>query len=157
MRLGIVGSEGAKFTPEAEETARMMIRDAIRDYGADTVVSGGCHLGGIDIWAVEEAKKMGGIQIIEFLPAKRTWSGGYKERNILIAKNSDAVVCIAVKQLPPDFKGIRFELCYHCGTTDHVKSGGCWTTKYARKLGKPGVTLVVCSAIAVANHSSKNQ
>jgi hypothetical protein len=38
---------------------------------------------------------------------------------------------------------MKFDLCYHCGTKDHVKSGGCWTVKYARKLGKQGKVIII--------------
>lgn len=132
--VGIVGSEAAKFTPETEALAREMIRKAIK--GKTTVVSGACHLGGVDVWAMEEAKKMGISQRIEFAPEKKHWDG-YKARNIQIAERSQKIVCITVKKLPKGFKGMRFPLCYHCKTTDHVKSGGCWTAWYAKKLGKP--------------------
>lgn len=106
------------------------------------MISGGCHLGGIDIWTVEEAKLLG-LQYIEHLPKARTWNGGYKQRNQLIAYDSDTVVCITVRELPPGYTGMRFESCYHCKTADHVKSGGCWTVKFARALGKPVKILIV--------------
>ncbi len=132
--VGIVGSEAAKFTPATEALAREIIRKTLR--GKSVVVSGACHLGGIDEWAVQEAKKLGIRRIVEFAPAKKHWDG-YKARNIQIAERAEKVVCITVKKLPPGFKGMRFPLCYHCKTTDHVKSGGCWTAWYAKKLGKP--------------------
>lgn len=141
--VGIVGSEGAKFTPESEKRARKLIRKEIR--GARLVVSGACHLGGIDIWAIEEARALG-IPYKEYPPKTRNWNGGYKPRNIKIARASDRVVCITVRSLPKGFQGMRFAFCYHCNTDRHVKSGGCWTTKYARKLGKEGTTLVVGKA-----------
>ena len=131
--VGIVGSEEAKFTVITEATARMSIRISLR--GKTTLISGACHLGGIDIWAVEEARKLG-IKVIEFKPAKLNWDG-YKARNIQIANRADKVVCITVRKLPPGYRGMRFPLCYHCKTTNHIKSGGCWTAWYARKLGKP--------------------
>lgn len=146
FKLGIVGHEGKKFTKEAEEAARLAIRSLCRDWASNplhlTVVSGGCHLGGVDIWAVEEAKKLGHCAV-EYLPKTHRWSGGYKERNIQIAEASDKVVCIVVKELPPEYKGLRFDYCYHCGTSDHIKSGGCWTTKYARSIGKSTETIVI--------------
>lgn len=137
-----MGSEAAKFTAKTEAKARDIIREILGRPGVDTVVSGGCHLGGIDIWAVEEAKAMG-LHTVEFLPAERSWNGGYKIRNENIANNSEETICITVRELPPGYAGMRFKLCYHCGTTDHVKSGGCWTTKYARSIGKPGYTIVI--------------
>lgn len=138
--VGVVGSEAAKFTPETEQLARAQIRRVIAT--ADQVVSGACHLGGIDIWAIEEAKALG-IAWREFPPVFLHWEGGYKQRNIRIADASTEVFCITVRVLPPGYTGMRFEFCYHCRTDTHVKSGGCWTTRYARGLGKRGETIVV--------------
>lgn len=135
MRLGIVGHEAKKFTPETEYLARRSIRELIYDSGASVVISGGCHLGGIDIWAVEEAKKLG-INYIEHRPDTLQWSGGYRERNTKIAEDSDKVICIVVKEYPAGYSGMRFDYCYHCGTNQHIKSGGCWTAKYAGRIGK---------------------
>lgn len=137
--IGIVGSEGKKFTADTERKARDLIRSLIK--GAAMVVSGECHLGGIDIWAREEAHNMG----IPFTPCPPRFLGwdAYKERNIKIAELSSRVICITVRHLPGDYDGMRFKYCYHCHTDGHVKSGGCWTTKYARGLGKPGETRVI--------------
>jgi hypothetical protein len=139
MILGIVGAEGAKFTPLGEQRAKAVIYERIRQLKPDKVVSGGCHLGGIDKWAIEIAKEsFPGLFIAteEFLPKVHRWSDGYKPRNILIANNSMRLVNIVVDKLPENFPGMRHKLCYHCGTSDHVKSGGCWTMKYAEKIGK---------------------
>lgn len=140
MRIGIVGSEAAKFTPEGEAEARRIIRALLRP--GDEVVSGGCHLGGIDIWAVEEAHEMN-LYCHQYIPSVLSWEDGYKPRNILIAENSDVVFCITVNRLPKSYDGMTFSRCYHCNATDHIKSGGCWTTRYARKLGKLTDTIVV--------------
>jgi hypothetical protein len=140
MRIGIVGSEGAKFTPETEAAARNLIRGLLKP--GDVVVSGGCHLGGIDIWAAEEGRAMG-LEVIEHLPEHRSWENGYKVRNIKIARDSDKVVCITVEKLPGSYTGMTFEMCYHCMSDTHVKSGGCWTVKYAKKIGKEGEVLVI--------------
>jgi hypothetical protein len=142
IKLGIVGSEAAKFTPETEVKARITIRHLIQKTHATTVISGGCHLGGIDVWAMQEAWDMG-VLTHEFKPATLKWEGGYRQRNILIAKNSDIVYCITVKELPPDYKGMRFTYCYHCGTDQHIKSGGCWTVKKARVLRKQTGIIVI--------------
>jgi hypothetical protein len=143
LSLGIVGSEGKKFTATTEQLARVCIRELLDKYTPSRVVSGACHLGGIDVWAIDEAAKRG-ITGVEHPPASRVWSGGYKERNIRIAEDSDVVVCITIKDLPPDFEEHGWErYCYHCGTSEHIKSGGCWTTKYARKIGKSGYTIVL--------------
>lgn len=139
-RVGIVGHEAAKFTPETEAQARAAIRSLLAP--GDVVISGGCHLGGIDIWAVEEARQMG-LDVVEHLPKSRSWEGGYKQRNLKIAHDSDRVVSIVVDRLPDSYRGMKFDICYHCGTKEHVKSGGCWTAKQARIMGKPGDVLVI--------------
>ena len=137
--VGVVGSEAAKFTAATEAEARAAIRQLLRR--ADKVVSGGCHLGGIDIWAVEEARAAG-LPFEEFKPAVLAWSG-YRDRNLQIVEASDEVVCITVRELPADYRGMRFTSCYHCKTNSHVKSGGCWTLKQARLRGKIGRLVVV--------------
>lgn len=144
MKLGIVGSEGAKFTKVTERAARIAIRRLLTDPQVSLVVSGGCHLGGIDIWAVEEARKLS-LPTQEFVPKLHQWSGptGYEARNLQIAETSDKVVCITVRELPADYRGMRFDWCYHCRTGAHVKSGGCWTMKQALKRGKQIELIVI--------------
>jgi len=142
MRVGIVGAEGAKFTHRTEQRARAAIRNIIRSNNTSLVVSGKCPLGGIDIWAVEEAYALN-VLYQEFQPLVNNWEEGFMPRNKRIAENSDIVVCIAVRELPPGYQGRRFNLCYHDGRTDHVKSGGCWTVKYAQSLGKPGQLVII--------------
>ena len=140
MRVGIVGAEAAKFTPETQAAARALIRSRLSP--GDVVVSGKCHLGGIDIWAIEVAKELG-LDYTEYPPAYLSWERGYKPRNIQIARDSDQVICVTVRELPPNYVGMRFDYCYHCHTNEHVKSGGCWTVKYAKSIGKEGHVLVV--------------
>lgn len=147
MYIGIVGSEAAKFTPETEAKARKIIVDLIVDWSNETgelvtVVSGGCHLGGVDVYAREEADAAN-VGLVEFFPKTRKWEGGYKQRNLEIAKLSDRVYCITVRKIPDSYHGMRFSKCYHCNTDQHVKSGGCWTVKQAIKMGKPGEIIVV--------------
>ena len=127
--VGIVGAEGAKFTPSGEQEARAIIR-VLLSRPKSHLVSGGCHLGGVDIWAEEEAAKLG-VGMTIFPPRVQRWEG-YKERNLRIAEASDVVHCIAVARLSLDFNGPRFTFCYHCGTRRHIKSGGCWTVKRSR-------------------------
>lgn len=145
--VGIVGHEAAKFTPETEALARAAIDKILKDHDARIVISGACHLGGIDIWAIEQAQSWG-IPVFECAPTRLTWSGpgGFMDRNQQIAKRSDVVYSLVVKTLPESYTGMRFEklvdnvfrpYCYHCHTRTHVKSGGCWTAKYARAIGKP--------------------
>lgn len=140
--VGIVGSEAAKFTPASREAARELILEILSGPDVTEVVSGGCHLGGIDQWAAEIGKELG-LTVTEFLPKTHSWASGYMPRNLLIAQHSDIVHCITVDHLPPKYDGMTFKLCYHCKTDTHVKSGGCWTMMQARKIGKPGVLHVV--------------
>lgn len=140
MTLGIVGSEEIKFTPKGKEGALLSIRDLIHEHRPTLIVSGACHLGGIDIWAIEIAK-MVGIPVKEYIPHTLAWEG-YKARNILIAQ-SDLVVCITVDKYPPDYTGMRFKWCYHCKSKSHVKSGGCWTMHKAISMGNKGELIVV--------------
>lgn len=147
MILGIVGSEGAKFTPVTELAARGIIRELIARNRPELtrVVSGACHLGGIDTWAIEEAITLG-VPTTEYPPRVRNWSRGYRLRNIQIAQAATDVCCITLRVLPATWTGMRWDRCYHCpaGADDHVKSGGCWTVKFAREqLGKRGTVLVL--------------
>jgi hypothetical protein len=129
--VGIVGSEAAKFTSETHRKAVELIDNILSEPGVTEVVSGGCHLGGIDIWA-EEAGYAKGLKVTVYKPVVLNWNEGYKPRNLKITNRSDVVHCITLKELPSGYNGIRFEGCYHCGTKDHVKSGGCWTMKKAK-------------------------
>lgn len=141
MNLGIVGSERAKFTQETEDKAKRLIGKLFIHYGPTVVVSGNCHLGGIDRWAIDMAHAWG-YDIQEHSPAHLNWTC-YKARNMEIARYSDVVICITVKKFPPNYKGMRFPYCYHCKTDEHIKSGGCWTVKYAKSIGKEGRIIVV--------------
>lgn len=142
MRIGIVGHEAAKFTPATKLAACHVIMDLLTPSGA-VCVSGRCPLGGIDVWAEACADKWGREKLI-YPPKTTAWSTGYKLRNIQIAENSDEVHVIVVAGYPEHYAGMRFDLCYHCVKDetrvfgrDHVKSGGCWTARYAARLGKP--------------------
>lgn len=142
MIIGIVGAEEAKFTDQGRFAARVYIASIIDRPEVKGVSSGHCHLGGVDIWA-EEIAKMFHKHLYIYPPTNRSWSTGYRPRNIQIADISDELYCITVDALPPDFAGMRFDYCYHCGTKGHIKSGGCWTVKYAMRQGKPGFWHVV--------------
>ena len=138
MKVGIVGHEAKKFTPETEAKARDIIQSILMGgpqsshQANDILVSGGCHLGGIDIWAEEEADKIG-LEKEIYLPVIKRWEGGFKQRNLQIVNASDIVHCIVVAEYPPEYVGMKFDYCYHCHTTDHIKSGGCWTARKAEK------------------------
>ena len=131
QNVGIVGHEEAKFTDVTEKAAKAIIKDILRY--AKLMISGGCHLGGIDIWAEEIADEMGIPKLI-FKPKNLKWKPhGYRERNLKIADSSDVVHCIVVSEYPENYNGMRFKYCYHCNTNKHIKSGGCWTAKRAKK------------------------
>jgi hypothetical protein len=141
MRIGIVGSEEAKFTPLGVQRARELITSLVSDPFVTEVISGKCHLGGIDIWAAEIGELLR-KKVKEFPPRKLSWEY-YKARNLIIAGESDIVYCITVDKLPETFKGMKFDYCYHCKTNTHVKSGGCWTMKQAIRMGKHGELRVI--------------
>jgi hypothetical protein len=145
LKIGIVGAEGAKFTELGQARAREII--ALYVEQAESVCSGDCHLGGIDIWTREHCKDIG-KPFTGYAPAKLSWEEGYKPRNLQIARNSDKVICIAVDKLPAGFKGMTFKSCYHCAkhwpeAPPHVKGGGCWTMYQAKKMGKEWKLIVV--------------
>lgn len=144
LHIGIVGNEAAKFTPETEAKAKALIMDLLFLAQADevTLVSGRCHLGGIDVWAEEIADRLAFPKEI-YPPRVHNWSQGYKPRNIKIAQASDIVHNIVVAEYPPDYVGMHFSTCYHCKSSGHVKSGGCWTAKCAQRFGKPAEWHVV--------------
>lgn len=156
MNIGIVGHGKDKFTPETEAKAKAEIVEIFRYYiamyGRSNVklVSGHSPHGGIDIWAESIAKDCE-VYDPDMIKAPKTlsWSGpyGYRKRNIDIARSSDVVYCIVVREYPPEYVGMRFPECYHCRKagrpTDHVKSGGCYTLNQAVALGKRGVIVVI--------------
>ncbi len=149
MRLryvGIVGAEAAKFDARTEAKARAIIRELLAP-PESVLVSGGCHLGGVDIWAEEEyatlPDRCARPDPVIYLPAVLQWANGFKPRNIQIAMRSDVVHNITVARYPDTFTGMRFEICYHCRTTAHIKSGGCWTARYAQELGKEAYWRIV--------------
>lgn len=134
FRLGIVGHGKEKFTAETEKKAKQNIHYLFDEFEPGLVISGGSPMGGVDIWAEELAKERG-IETLIFKPKIHRWdaAGGYKERNLKIANNSDVVAVIVVRDYPPGYQGMVFSECYHCkddvGVPKHKKSGGCWTAR----------------------------
>lgn len=139
QRLGVIGNARDKFCPDTEAQAKALIRKLLLERPDNVLVSGGCHLGGIDQWAEEMADELGVPKEI-FKPTVLSWGapGGFKERNLKIAQTSDIVHVIVVKEYPPTYKDQRFPICYHCKALrpTHCKSGGCYTGMQAQKLGK---------------------
>ena len=130
-KIGIVGHAADKFTRRTEQLAREVIYNLLSPYNA-VLISGHCPLGGVDIWAEEIARELGRNMII-FKPRSRSWSTGYKPRNLQIARTSDIVHVIVVRDYPDRYRGMRFSSCYHCHVNTHVKSGGCWTARRANR------------------------
>lgn len=149
MNIGIVGHEEAKFTESGQFQAMIHIAKILK-YTYDestTLISGGCHLGGIDIWAEEFADRAGISKKI-FKPQRLTWASkdgqiGFEERNLQIARASDVLYCIAVERLASSYSGMKFTHCYHCKTDYHIKGGGCWTMKQAKILGKETHLIII--------------
>ena len=141
MNIGFVGAEARKFTSKGERRAKDLIAMLVEQSLSNSlnIISGGSPLGGIDAWA-EELADLWDIKKLIFKPETNQWNplGGYgfKKRNGDIAKTSDILHIIVVNEYPPEYNGMRFDNCYHCGSTTHKKSGGCWTGKLAQKLGK---------------------
>lgn len=135
--LGIVGHAQEKFTPATEAAARQIIAEEIARLRPRRIVSGNSPMGGVD-WYARDAARSTGLEMVEHTPRVHQWGapGGYKDRNLLIARDSDMVLVVVVSALPPGFRGMRFgEGCYHCGSRNpkHIKSGGCWTAWKAKE------------------------
>lgn len=130
MKLGIVGHAAEKFTPATETAAKGIIEDAFALYEPAALISGRSPMGGVDVWAEGMAKEAGIVTQI-YAPDVHQWGapGGFKDRNLQIAAESDAILVIVIKDYDVDFEGMRFRSCYHCNgrVPEHVKSGGCWT------------------------------
>jgi len=152
MKVAIVGAQMSKWeTSEQIEEAKRFISSILLAYtvmyGEVILVSGGCHKGGVDIWAEEAADKLGIDKIIFPAPAHQ-WKDilspipdghlrplkgcyidgdfyvkrGYRSRNLQIASECDVIWCI-------NPKGKR--------------SGGSWTLKKAVEMGKRGYLVTV--------------
>ena len=139
--IGIVGHGSDKFDNRTELLAKDIIlnilNEATKTHDDVVMVSGHSPVGGIDIWAEEIAIELKLLLDIKS-PKQLIWDAqyGYKQRNLDIAKCSDIVHVVLIEKYPENYTGQKFKLCYHCKTSDHVKSGGCWTGKQAQKMGK---------------------
>lgn len=137
MIVGIVGNSANKFTVLGAARAKEEIRRFLQETKPRLVVSGACPMGGVDIWAIEIAKKLG-IKTREFAPEVNQWNPpgkyGFMARNLDIAK-ADVVLCVLAEDFPPGYKGPNYGDCYHCKGRNpkHVKSGGCWTALRCKK------------------------
>lgn len=130
MKLAIVGTSGTLSEYE-ERNARQLIANTIRYYNPDFVISGGSK--GIDTMALEVALGLG-FKTECYPSSTPHWEHGYKPRNIKIATESD--VCISITTQT------KKESCYHCNQP-HQRTGGCWTVKYAKILGKDAKVFLI--------------
>ena len=169
MKVAIVGAEESKWGTKNFNEKPFFVKRKITqilhqhceitestwDYSKVILVSGHCPRGGVDIWAEEVADELGIKKEIYPAPANQ-WDDkieithhnfdnasltevrqtlkGFKSRNIQIAEASDVLYCLSPK---------ANSVCIHCKTTGHLKNGGCWTLRYAEKLGKKVVRLVI--------------
>ena len=122
MILAVVGSTMLVGNSEAYDR----ILDAFRKYNPDGFTSGGAP--GIDSMAEEYARKCFRLpedRIFIFKPTVHRWDGpgGFKERNLLIAQQCDALVRIVSSK------------------TKTYGSG--WTRDRAAEMGKPTEDFVV--------------
>jgi len=70
---------------------------------------------------------------------------GYRSRNIKIAEACDVLYCIVPKVMV-GFNVVPYNrkcYCTHCGEWGHPNNGGCWTMKYAKKIGKETHLVVI--------------
>ncbi len=144
MKIGIVGHGSDKFTSIGEEEAKCFIDDILNE--GDILVSGHSPVGGIDIWAEENARKRNISTDIK-IPKQNQWDAeyGFKQRNLDIAKDSDVVYVLVVRGYPEGYEGRTFLGCYHCKDRNlpHVKSGGCWTGWKAKEMGKEVYWIII--------------
>lgn len=125
MKVAIVGS--SHLTENEERMARQYSATILKNYlkeGSVTLISGGAK--GVDTQAEDVAKQLS-IECKIFKPAEHNWDG-YKIRNLKIAQECDILYCLPTK--------LKIEPCYHYNTTDHERSGACWTLKQAKILRK---------------------
>lgn len=134
-RIAIVGSshlsEGEERT--ARQLSAIILKDCMNRYGNITLISGGAK--GMDSIAEEVATSLG-FKIDDDnikKPETEHWEDrdgkkGYKSRNLEIAQECDILYCLPTK--------LKTTPCYHCGVTDHERSGACWTMKQANILKK---------------------
>ena len=135
MKVAIVGTSHAR-TENEERDIQQLIVNILNDYDRDDdeIISGGAK--GVDTMAIELASSRG-FRFHTILPESEKWEGGYKERNLAIAKMCDILYCISIP--------IHDKPCYHHHVhieTPHEKTAGCWTMKEAVKLNKECMLLI---------------
>jgi len=145
MKIGIVGNGEDKFSPLGEVRAKSKIREILLlNHFPHIFISGHSPVGGIDIWGEEIAKELN-YELDIKIPKQNKWDAeyGYKQRNLDIAKDSDILYIIVANKYTSYYIGQKFNKCYHCNTSDHIKSGACWTGKETKKLGKKVIYYII--------------
>lgn len=126
MKIAIVGT--SKLTQDESDKALSIINELLSI--DDILISGGAK--GIDSIAEATANFIPIPKQIHY-PPRNNWIG-FKERNIIIAKSCDKLYCITTNS--------KTEKCYHC-QENHDRTGGCWTMKYTKGLGKPTELIII--------------
>jgi len=135
FKIGIVGTSKVD-NPTVEKTVLDTVNKFMKINPNIELVSGGAK--GVDNIAERIAKQLN--IPIKIFPPKFQNLDSFRERNLLIAEYSDIVLSFA---LPYDNNPSN--ICYHCNeiTPTHIRTGGCWTTKFARMFGKTGETIIL--------------
>lgn len=145
MRIGIIGPEKRKFTPESAQRLRALIREVTAH--ATEIVSGQWLGNGVDL-AARTIADTRGIPYTGFPPYTNELIGHglWKRQNIVLAEYCDEVICFVLATLPPAFIGRGGKpltpLCRECGGA-HYTCAGCWTVEQARLRGKRGRTILI--------------
>jgi len=142
--IGIVGNGRDKFTELGYNRAYNIVVNIINSNINEQICSGNSPMLGIDYLVKQNTPSN---RYIEYNPVTLKWNNGYRERNLQIAKSRIVYVIVANKY-PKEYKGIKFESCYHCKSmnkdyNNHIKSGACWTAKQAIKLGNESQWMVI--------------
>jgi len=137
MKIAIVGTSHA-LTENEKKGVQQLIANVLNDYNKDDdeIISGGAK--GVDIMAIELASSRGFL-FRTILPELEKWEGGYKERNLKIAKMCDVLYCLTIPRKDKD----EAKCYHHDPPEDHKKTAGCWTLNEALKLGKQTQLMVI--------------
>ena len=160
MKIAIVGAEESKWTKEQKKKVQAEIRlvfyqwlDTADMYGGETIlISGGCHRGGVDIWAEEVADNLG-INKMVFPAEIYQWGDGSEclccgeiipftsEEKITEHTKARGGTWNNTKRLK-GYRSRNIQIAEACDILynfepEGVRSGGRWTLGHANMLGKP--------------------
>lgn len=127
MKLAVVGTSLGLTDYEYDQARSIIDIEYHRIPRWEEIITGDAS--GIDEM-VSNLQFTNGIKTTVFKTLEKHWEGkyGFKNRNVKIAESCDELVCITVQT--------KNGKCYHC-KMNHQRTGGCWTMKYAKSLGKP--------------------